>query len=308
MIPSYEAERYLPDVLRSVLAQDPGPELMQIEVVDDGSTSDPTPLVRKLCGGRVSVHRHALNRGHVATFNTCLERARGELVHLLHADDLVRPGFYERLGNALDAHPDVGAAFCRYVAIDGDGNWTKIAPLEQATPGILKGWHEKLAGGQRLQPPCIVVRKGVYDAVGPFDARIRSYGEDWEMWTRIAASYPVWYEPEPLALYRVGNASLSSAALRTGDNVRQLLEVIDINRERLPPDAARRITAQARRTTATTAVHRAARFARFGDGRAAIAQLAWSVRADRSATMPARTLGGFIRIVSAYVRAKAHRG
>jgi glycosyltransferase involved in cell wall biosynthesis len=307
MIPSYNAGRYLADALRSVLAQDPGVEQMQIEVVDDGSSTDPTALVRALCGDRVTVHRHPENRGHVATFNTCVERATGEIVHLLHADDQVRDGFYARLGEALDSHPEAGAAFCRYIAVDGDGNWTKIGPLEQAQAGILEGWHELIAVGQRLQPPCIVVRKRVYEAIGSFDPRIRSYGEDWEMWTRIAASYPVWYEPEPLALYRVGGDSLSSAALRTGENVRQLLQVIDINRERLPAGRAADITTRARRVTARTAAHRALRLARSGDAGGALAQLRWSLRADRSPGTLVRVLAGLVQVARAQARQRRRR-
>lgn len=282
MIPSHDDERFLPDALRSVLAQDPGAEEMQIEVVDDASALDPTPLVREVCGDRVGVHREPLNRGHVATFNTCIERARGQYVHLLHADDAVRPGFYERLGEALDANADVGAAFCRFIAMDERGNWTSIGRLEQPDAGVIEDWQEKLATGQRLQAPCIVVRKAVYDTLGGFDSRFRSYGEDWEMWTRIAADYPLWYEPEPLALYRLGSSSLSSGALRSGENVEQLLAVIDVNRERLPPSRRDALTAEARRVTASTAVRRGVRLARSRDVRGAAAQLRWAVRADRS--------------------------
>jgi len=277
---------------------------MQIEIVDDGSTRDVAPLVRALCGSRVTVHRHVANRGHVASFNTCIERARGEFVHILHADDGVRGGFYERLEMALDAHPTAGAAFCRYIVIDENGNWLKIAPLERSTAGILGDWHEKLALGQRLQPPCIVVRKRVYETVGMFDSRIRSYGEDWEMWTRIAASYPVWYEPEPLALYRVGADSLSSTALRTGDNVRQLLQVIEINRQGLPPQLAEEITRRARRDTATTAVGRAVRLGRRGDRSAALAQLRWSLRADPTPPTLARATVGLLRVAAARLQTR----
>jgi hypothetical protein len=296
MIPTYRGERHLAETLGSVLAQDAGADAMQIEVVDDGSPTAVEALVRRLASERVSVFRNEVNRGHVVAFNTCIARARGELVHLLHDDDAVRPGFYDRMASAFAAHPQIGAAFCRYIAVDEDGLWVKLAAAEQPHAGILERWHETIATGQRLQPPCIVVRKRVYEQLGGFDARIESYGEDWEMWTRIASAYPVWYEPEPLALYRVGRGgSLTSAAVRSGDNVRQLLQVIEINHARLPAAGAAAITARARRLTATTAVERGVRLARAGDARGALAQLRASLRADRSPSTLAHLAHGAAR-------------
>src|SRR6476660_2949045 len=58
MIPTYNARAdYLEETLRSVLQQDPGPDQMQIEVIDDASSNGaPTEFVRKLAGKRVAVH------------------------------------------------------------------------------------------------------------------------------------------------------------------------------------------------------------------------------------------------------------
>ena len=54
MIPTYNCVNYLRETLASVLAQDPGPEIMQIEVVDDHSTKDdPAAVVEELGCGRV---------------------------------------------------------------------------------------------------------------------------------------------------------------------------------------------------------------------------------------------------------------
>ena len=282
MIPTYNCARYLRATLASVLAQDPGPERMQIEVVDDCSSDHPEAVVRELAPGRVSFFRQPRNVGHTHTFNTCLERARGQLVHLLHGDDAVRDGFYRTLERPFAEHPQIGAAFCRYISMDANGNWETIAPLEPDGRGILEGWLERIALGQRLQPPTIVVRRSVYEALGGFDHRPGLTGEDWEMWVRIAAHYPVWYEPEPLALYRVHGSSITAGVSETAQDVVELRRTIEVNAEVLPPDRAPAIARRAREELAVTAIRRAGRMLDAGRSAAARAQLREALKTSRS--------------------------
>jgi hypothetical protein len=235
LIPTYNADDYLAEALGSVLAQDPGPGTMHIEVVDDHSSrGDPEALVARLGGGRVAFFRQSRNLGHTGNFNSCLRRARGTLVHLLHADDLVRPGFYERLATAF-RRPDVGAAFTRAVYADADGHWQSISPLERATAGVVADWLERIASGQRVATPAMVVRRAVYERLGGFDDRMTVGGEDWEMWVRIATRHAVWFEPEPLAVYRVNRpGSLTGDAEHTEALARDMLLATDIVAGYLP--------------------------------------------------------------------------
>ena len=89
MIPVYNCAHYLRATLASVLSQIPREEPVQIEVIDDHSTQDDPACVVEECGrGRVTYFRHPVNVGPQANFTTCIERARGEWVHILHGDDL----------------------------------------------------------------------------------------------------------------------------------------------------------------------------------------------------------------------------
>ncbi|MEW5930333.1 MAG: glycosyltransferase [Gemmatimonadota bacterium] len=283
MIPTYECAGYLRQTLESVLAQDPGPERMQVEVVDDHSTGDdPEAVVREVGGGRVGFFRQPRNVGHVRNFNTCLRRSRGRLVHLLHGDDAVREGFYRRMGEAFEARPEIGAAFCRHLVMDEDGHWTVVSKLEEPRSGVLENWLERIAVGQRLQAPSMVVRREAYERLGGFDDRIAHYGEDWEMWVRIAARYPVWYETEPLAVYRVSSRSLSGRTVRSGENGRDLRRAIEINRDALPPARADAISRAAREANAHACLRRAFRLANAGEMDASLAQLRESVRFSRA--------------------------
>jgi glycosyltransferase involved in cell wall biosynthesis len=301
MIPTYHCAGYLRETLATVLAQDPGPDVMQIEVVDDCSTEDdPAAVVAEMGNGRVDFYRQPANVGHVANFNSCLQRSRGRLVHLLHGDDSVRPGFYGRMEAAFCQRPDIGAAFCRYISMDEQGHWQTIWPLEQSRSGVLENWLEKIAAGQRLQPPAMVVRREVYERLGGFDRRIRHYGEDWEMWVRIAAAYPVWYEVEPLALYRVRTASLTHGSMRTGENVQELRRVIEICQDYLPPERAGAIARDALQSAALAALRRARRIIHSDELETPLVQMREAYRCSRSAAVLAQI--GYVAMVWCWKR------
>jgi Glycosyl transferase family 2 len=282
MIPTFNCSRYLGDTLASVLAQDPGPDIMQIEVVDDHSSEDdPEAVVRHIGQGRVQFHRQASNVGVASNFATCLQRSRGRIVHLLHGDDCVRGGFYVKLGQAFETRPDIGAAFCRHVFMDAEGHWLSLSTLEQRASGILEKGLERLAQEQRIMTPSIVVRRSVYEQLGGFDSRLIC-SEDWEMWVRIAAHYPIWYEVEPLALYRMHPDSNTGRHVGTAQDMKYTRAAIEMFKHQLPEDRAGRLTRQARETYALAAIRTASALLGRGDFAGVRAQLREAMRLSHS--------------------------
>lgn len=288
MIPAYNAIATLPETLASVLAQDPGPAAMQIEVVDDCSTQDdPRPLVERIGRGRVGFFQQPHNLGVSGNLTACIRRARGWLVHLLHADDLVRDGFYTRMQRAFDREPAIGAAFCRHHFIDTGGGSLSLSPLERRESGLLENAAERLAEEQRIMTPAMVVRRSVYEALGGFDDRLVC-AEDWEMWVRTAARYPIWYETEPLAEYRMHDDSHTGRHLRTAKDIRFTGLAITLFAEYLPPDMARRLVPKTRQTYALAALRSAETLLRRNDPVGAAAQAREALRLSRSRAVIAR--------------------
>lgn len=273
MIPTYNCAHYLRETLASVLQQDPGAAIMQIVVVDDCSTQDDPELVVKEMGGdRVQFYRQSQNIGHIHNFETCLQQARGHLIHILHGDDVVRQGFYNKLQQAFTQSPEVGAAYCRHLFMDEEGHWERISPLEQRESGILDRALERFVIRHPVQTPAIVVRRDVYEQLGGFDHRL-SCCEDWEMWVRIAAQYPIWYEVEPLAIYRGRANSLSRQVARTGQDLRDISQIYEMIQAYLPPETAKALTSQSREFWAFTGLHKARQMLATGDFAGATAQM-----------------------------------
>jgi hypothetical protein len=292
MIPIYNCrEDYLRETLLSVLAQDPGIADMQIEVLDNCSTiGDPEALVRELGGGRIAFHRQTHNLGVAGNFNACIERARGQWVHILHGDDTVRPDFYKSARAAVSAHPEVGAALCRTIYMDEDGQWMGVAELESRVPGVLDAdfaWRQMI--DQRIQFVGIVVRRSTYEELGGFRPSL-PHCLDWDMWKRIAIAKAVHYDPAPMACYRLHAAADSSRLIATGENVTDERRSIEYSCAQLSPEQAAVVRRQANKAAGVRAARRARQLWKKGMRAAAWHQVAAAVRCSRAPAVLARSL------------------
>jgi glycosyltransferase involved in cell wall biosynthesis len=273
MIPTYHCADYLKRTLRSVLEQAGSPDEMQIEVVDDVSTKDdPALVVQELGHDRVSFFRQPTNVGPQANFTTCVQRAKGHWIHILHGDDMVRPGFYAAMRRGSKIEPDIQAAFCRVITIDEDDGWIEMSERESVRPGIIPDLIDRLAVYNHIMFPSIVVRRTAFEQLGGFHPDL-FHAADWDMWKRIAARFPVWYEPEPLALYRIHTRSDTSRLMRTGANIADARRAIEIARSYLPRARAQGLTRRARRYHGLYAMEVARERALQGDWGSARAQV-----------------------------------
>jgi len=274
MIPTYNAPaHYLEETLRSVLAQDPGPELMQIELVDDCSPNGaPIELVHRIAGDRVTIHREPKNNGLAGIWNRCIERARGEWVHILHQDDLVLPGFYSSLGRGAESDLKIGAAFVRHASINPEGHWIALSEIERGTAGVLDDWHKRITLRQLIQCPAIAVRRAVYEDVGGYLPHL-CFTLDWEMWQRIASKYSVWFEPAILACYRLHPSSATSRLRLEAADTRDIQAVINLTKHYHPSGQGEALAQQARLYYALLAVEGSRHLLMAGQSQAAHKQI-----------------------------------
>lgn len=273
MIPTYNgAKNYLIEALQSVLDQDAGPEEMQIQVVDDGSTEiEVKAIVAEVGKGRIEFFQQPQNVGMVANWNTCIERATGQWVQILHQDDKVLPGFYSSLRAPCQQNLEIGAAYSRHVCVNEWGKPLWMSPLERETAGIVRNFVELEAAENRIQFASILVRRKVYEEIGGFDWQY-PYCSDWDMWKRIAARYPIWYEPQCLAWYRWHSASTTSKIMKSGANLADQQRSIQKSREEFPNKVSAKSSSMALETYANYALNTAREKLMKGDITTAIGQ------------------------------------
>lgn len=226
MIPTYNCARFLGQTLESVLAQDPGTDQMQIEVVDDCSTSDdPMAVVEKIGRGRVSFFRQPVNVGPTPNFNTCLQRSVGHQVHLLHGDDYVLDGFYRLVGEVSELRPELAFFHVRSLIVNEADELDTVSPrtqeLERGGSDASSLYYEN-----PLRTPAVVVRRQFYEQWGGFDEQL-VHVADWEMWVRAVTLGGGIAVNSLLAAYRSFPLNHTSQLARTGENLRDYLRLAD---------------------------------------------------------------------------------
>jgi len=216
MIPTFNGARYLEQTLESVLAQDQGRECMQIEVIDDCSTEgDPEAIVDKIGKGRISFYRNPENRGAISNFNVCVERSRGQFIHILHHDDLILPGFYDFMNHTIARWPGVGLYATRAFFIDEEGVICSVSPrieaLESPANNIEPFFYET-----KILTPAVVVRREIYEKVGGFRPEL-VFVADCEMWIRAIEKGMGVVSPCVLSSHRITETHETNRLYRTGD-------------------------------------------------------------------------------------------
>jgi hypothetical protein len=107
LIPCYNAERWIAQAIESALAQTWFEK--EVIVVDDGSTDGSLEIIERF-GDRIH-YETGLNAGSNAARNRLLERARGEWLQYLDADDYLLPDKIKWQMEFLGAYPETDIVF-----------------------------------------------------------------------------------------------------------------------------------------------------------------------------------------------------
>lgn len=212
MIPTWNPNpAYLKEALDSVLMQDLGENRMQIAVFDDCSNEIDVRALLEEWGflGRVEWYQNEENLGIGGAWNSCIEKSRGELIHILHQDDVLLDGFYIKAEECFQQNPDVGMYYNRIIFITENGTWKTFSKLELTEPGVLGDFVFSLIHSD-IQCPGVVVKKEAYNTVGNFNEKLM-YALDHEMWARISTKFDIWFDPQPKACFRVHTSSASNS-------------------------------------------------------------------------------------------------
>lgn len=193
-IPAFNAQHFIADALRSVLAQSYG--CFECLVINDGSTDETEAVVRSFDGVR---HIWQPNEGVAAARNRAIAEASGDLIAFLDADDIWLPIKIEKQVAKFREIADLALVYTGLLVVN-----RKLVPLEELHPAP---GEVALRNTLLVERPYMtgigstgLVRTSIARSVG-FDERL-STSADWDFGCAIAARHRVDSIDQPLVLYR----------------------------------------------------------------------------------------------------------
>ena len=208
VIPAFNAADSIGAALASVFAQTFTD--FEVIVVDDGSTDGTAAAVEAL-GGRVALVRQS-NGGPGCARNTGIRASRGRLIAFLDADDRWLPHKLEAQVAYFRAHPQTGLLHAATTARPADS--TVLAAFDSHPRAPRHVFCDLFHTDYEIATLTVMVPRDVLDSVGLFDERREVHVEDWDLWLRIAAKYPIGYLSQPAAV-RMSGGGMSADVEKT---------------------------------------------------------------------------------------------
>jgi len=174
-IPIYNAEKTLPDALRSVFAQTF--QDWELILIDDGSTDRSMPIAKSINDLRVQVVSDGKNKGLATRLNEIVSLAKGDYVARMDADDLMHPERIALQVEHLDAHPAVDVVDTGMLALDNEDNPTTARGMCAVDPRPEKALERAVLSHATVVGRTQWFKENHYD---PSFLR----AQDYELWVR----------------------------------------------------------------------------------------------------------------------------
>ncbi len=214
VIPLYNKEPYVSRALDSVLNQTF--QEFEIIVIDDGSTDKGAEIVKSFTDSRIRLIQQE-NEGVSAARNKGIEEAKADLIAFLDSDDEWTPSFLEIILRLREKYPEAGAYATAYKKRFPNMNEKKLYFFglpEHQNEGLLASYFKSVIKGKLpVRSSNVAIPKNVFYEVGKFPLSVR-WGEDTDMWGRIALKYPIAFSMNVCSVYNID--ALNSASKSIG--------------------------------------------------------------------------------------------
>jgi len=211
VVTTYNRAYILGEAINSVLSQ--RYKDLELMVIDDGSTDETKEVVSSYIPRLTYIHQ--AHKGVSAARNRGIDHAQGDYFAFLDSDDLWLPNKLCLQMKFMENHPDALICYTEEIWIR---RGVRVNPMKK---------HKKYSGMifEHCLPLCMVspssvlITRSLLEEVGGFDEGLEVC-EDYDLWLRISARYPIYLIDTPLIIKRGGHEDQLSKKMSGQDRFR----------------------------------------------------------------------------------------
>lgn len=257
IVPNFNHAAFLRQRMDSILGQTF--QDFEIILLDDASTDHSRDVLAEYVNrDNVRLFCNPVNSGSTfVQWNRGVQEAHGDYVWIAESDDYAAPDLLEKMVSCLDAHPNVGVAYCQSRIVDERGR-------EEGVNGEYyryldpRRWHDDFINDGKLEcaryhifrntipnASAAVFRRSAYMAAGWADTRMRLAG-DWLQWSRILMRSDVAYLASPMNYYRRHSGTVRREVMSTPQALKECIAVTGFIRKHcsVPGEVRRTVNEQ----------------------------------------------------------------
>ncbi len=221
VMPVYNAGRYLPAAIESVLNQTFRD--FELILVNDASTDNSQDLMRGYSDDRVRIITNETNQGITKSLNHALQNCRAPFIARMDADDIMHPDRLQKQYAAMLANHDIAVLATRIEMINEDGEITGIWNTDADTTSESDIRHV-MSKTNCIAHPSVMMRKEI---ALEFQYTEKQKGaEDWDLWLRILnRGFRILKLDEVLLSYRIHPASIMASKKKEDVLEKRLMKI-----------------------------------------------------------------------------------
>lgn len=206
LMPCYNVERYVEESLNSILGQTYSN--LEIIVIDDCSTDKTLAILEKMAerDQRIKIYRNETNLKLIATLNKGIDLCNGKYIARMDADDIALPERLKKEVDFLEQHPDYDIVSTMFYTFH-EGKKKQHLYIN---PERYEEIQAFILFKSCVCHPAVMIRRAMFQNLDLKFEEKYLHVEDYALWSKAVYKTKIANINEPLLLYRVHKAQISS--------------------------------------------------------------------------------------------------
>lgn len=202
ILPVHNSEQYLRSAIQSILDQT-YKNFELLILISATTNQESLDIINSFSDKRIKLIQRGQGENLPRALNRGIEEAKGEYIARMDADDISMPRRLKEQVHFMNTHSYIGVS----------GSWYKTIGVKR--PYVNKGLTDpediraNFLFNTSIAHPSVMLRKSFFEKFRLRYNSSLSHGEDYDLWTRCSAYFPIANVNKVLFLYRIHEKSAS---------------------------------------------------------------------------------------------------